>query len=95
MLGGIVEPVLSLTDLAVVGNSGSDNLSAVAAVGIAGSLISSLVWIFAQMKSAISAVVSQAYGSLRMRMMSSLIPQMIYFNAVVGIIAMVGTILGF
>jgi len=98
MLGGIVEPVLSLTDLAVVGNIGYDgfsesneNLSAVAAVGIAGSLISALVWIFAQMKSAISAVVSQAYGSMRMRVMASLIPQMIYFNAIVGVIAMLGT----
>lgn len=98
MLGGIVEPVLSLTDLAVVGNIGYDhfgesneNLSAVAAVGIAGSLISALVWIFAQMKSAISAVVSQAYGSMRMRVMASLIPQMIYFNAIVGVLAVLGT----
>src|SRR5690554_2214417 len=100
MLGGIVEPVLSLTDLAVVGNIGYDsfvdsneNLSAVAAVGIAGSLISALVWIFAQMKSAISAVVFQAYGSFRMRNMASLIPQMIYFNAVAGVIAMFATLL--
>lgn len=98
LFGGIVEPVLSLTDLAVVGNIGYDefnqsneNLSAVAAVGLAGSLISALVWIFAQMKSAISAVVSQAYGALRMRVMASLIPQMIYFNMIVGVIAMLGT----
>ncbi len=98
MLGGIVEPVLSLTDLAVVGNIGSqsfdatnENLSAVAAVGLAGSMLSALVWIFAQMKSAISAVVSQAYGALRMRTVASLIPQMIYFNAIVGVIAMLGT----
>ena len=98
LFGGIVEPVLSLTDLAVVGNIGYDefnptneNLSAVAAVGLAGSLISALVWIFAQMKSAISAVVSQAYGAFRMRVMASLIPQMIYFNMIVGVIAMFGT----
>lgn len=98
LFGGIVEPVLSLTDLAVVGNIGYDefsetneNLSAVAAVGLAGSLISALVWIFAQMKSAISAVVSQAYGAFRMRVMASLIPQMIYFNMIVGVIAMLGT----
>ncbi|MEX2484909.1 MAG: MATE family efflux transporter [Brumimicrobium sp.] len=98
LLGGIVEPVLSLTDIAVVGNIGYDefndsnqNLSSVAAVGLAGSLISALVWIFAQMKSAISAVVSQAYGALRMRIMASLIPQMIYFNMIVGIMAMVST----
>jgi Na+-driven multidrug efflux pump len=99
MLGGIVEPVLSLTDLAVVGNIGNasvdsakDNLTAVAAVGLAGSVLSALVWIFAQMKSAISAVVSQAFGSVRMRNVASLIPQMIYFNTLVGLIAMFGTL---
>ena len=100
MLGGIVEPVLSLTDLAVVGNIGNssfdatnENLSAVAAVGLAGSVLSALVWIFAQMKSAISAVVSQAYGAGRMRTVGSLIPQMIYFNGIVSVIAMFGTML--
>lgn len=89
---------MSLTDIAVVGNIGYDefsgsneNLSAVAAVGIAGSLISAMVWIFAQMKSAISAVVSQSYGALRMRVMASLIPQMIYFNLLVGFLAMMAT----
>lgn len=98
MLGGIVEPVLSLTDLAVVGNIGNDqfdptheNLSTVAAVGLAGSVLSALVWIFAQMKSAISAVVSQAFGAGRMNTVASLIPQMLYFNALVSIVAMVGT----
>lgn len=92
MLGGIVEPVISLTDIAVVGNIGYDtineskeNLSAVAAVGLAGGLISALIWIFAQMKSAVSAKVSQAYGSNRMQDMASLIPQMLYFNIVAGI----------
>ena len=99
LLGGIVEPVLSLTDIAVVGNisatdfSDSQNLSAVAAVGIAGSLLSALIWIFAQMKSAISAIVSQAYGAHRMKVIATLVPQMIYFNAFVGIIALFATYL--
>src|SRR5690554_2403286 len=98
MLGGIVEPVLSLTDIAVVGNIGYEtieesqqNISAVAAVGLAGSLTSALVWIFAQMKSAISAKVSQAYGSNRMEDMSTLIPQMLYFNIIVGVGALLAT----
>ena len=98
MFGGIVEPVMSLTDIAVVGNIGYEsfeesqrNISAVAAVGLAGSLISALVWIFAQMKSAISAKVSQAYGSNRMEDMSTLIPQMLYFNIIVGVGALLAT----
>lgn len=99
LVGGIVEPVLSLTDLAVVGNIGADdfsiandNLSAVAAVGLAGSLLSALVWIFAQMKSAISAIVSQAFGAKRMKVIATLVPQMLYFNVIVGVIAMLLTL---
>ena len=94
LFGGIVEPILSLTDIAVVGNiervenySSDHTISAVAAVGIAGSLLSALVWIFAQMKSAISAVVSQAFGAHRMRAMATLIPQMIFFNIAVSLVA--------
>ncbi len=96
MLGGVMEPVLSLTDIAVVGNIGYDsfsesneNITAVAAVGLAGSLLSSIIWIFAQIKSAISALVSQAYGSSNMGKMATLIPQMIYFNLSVGIVTMI------
>lgn len=91
-----MEPVLSLTDIAVVGNIGYDsfsesneNITAVAAVGLAGSLLSSIIWIFAQIKSAISALVSQAYGSSNMGKMATLIPQMIYFNLSVGIVTMI------
>lgn len=100
LLGGIVEPFLSLTDLAVVGNIGYDtivdqnkNLSAVAAVGLSGSLLSALVWVFAQMKSAVSALVSQAYGANRMKRVATLIPQVLYFNLVVGALAMFLTFL--
>jgi putative MATE family efflux protein len=98
LLGGIVEPILSLTDIAVVGNidssvslESSNTISAVAAVGIAGSLLSALVWVFAQMKSAISAVVSQAFGAHRMKAMATLIPQMLLFNILVSMIATLAT----
>src|SRR5699024_3989020 len=60
-------------------------ISAVAGVGIAGGLISAMVWICAQVKSAITAIVAQAYGANRMERVSTLIPQMIYFNLIVGL----------
>lgn len=95
MVAGIIEPVLSLTDMAVVGNIPSsslgivdENLSAVAAVGIAGSLISTLIWIFAQLKSASSAIVSQRYGAQEMEKVETLIPQILFFGFCCGILAL-------
>jgi Na+-driven multidrug efflux pump len=91
VFGGIVEPVLSLTDIAVVGNISSigsnESLTSLAAVGLAGSLISALLWIFAQVKSAISAIVSKAYGAKNLNSIATLIPQMILFNVLLGIFA--------
>lgn len=92
MVGEVVEPLISLTDLAIVGNMKNGNtLSAVAAVGIAGSLLSTLIWVFAQMKSAVSAVVSQAFGGNRMKETETLIPQMIGFNLLIGTAAAILT----
>lgn len=91
IFGGIVEPILSLTDIAVVGNIPSNNpnltITSLAAVGLAGSLISALLWIFAQVKSAISALVSKAVGANNINSVATLIPQMILFNLGLGILA--------
>lgn len=98
LIAGIVEPVLSLTDLAIVGQidyealgANSDNQSTIAAVGLAGSLLSALIWVFAQTKSAISAIVSRALGANKLDEMRTLIPQLLIFNISVGIIATVST----
>lgn len=97
IFGGIVEPILSLTDIAVVGNISSSNVdssqsvTSLAAVGLAGSLISALLWIFAQVKSAISAIVSKAYGAKNLNSVATLVPQMILFNIFLGLLAFVLT----
>ena len=43
IISGIAEPLLSLTDTAIVGNIPNDSINALAAVGIAGSFISAIV----------------------------------------------------
>ncbi|WP_420571088.1 MATE family efflux transporter [Kordia sp.] len=63
LIAGIAEPLLSITDTAVVGNVKIDATEALAAVGIAGAFISMLVWVFGQTRSAISALVSQYLGA--------------------------------
>lgn len=63
LISGIAEPLLSLTDTAVVGNVQLNATEALSAVGIAGAFISMLVWVFGQTRSAISALVSQYLGA--------------------------------
>jgi len=63
LIAGVAEPLLSITDTAVVGNVDMDATEALAAVGIAGAFISMLVWVFGQTRSAISALVSQYLGA--------------------------------
>jgi putative MATE family efflux protein len=63
LISGIAEPLLSITDTAVVGNVQLNATEALSAVGIAGAFISMLVWVFGQTRSAISALVSQYLGA--------------------------------
>ena len=47
-IAGIAEPLLSITDTAIVGNIPVDGLESLAAAGIVGSFLSMLIWILGQ-----------------------------------------------
>ncbi len=80
IVSGIAEPLLSITDTAIVGNVEVNPTEALAAVGIAGSFISAIVWILAQTRSAISAIVAQYLGAKRTDEIRNLPAQIIYIN---------------
>ncbi|WP_424492682.1 MATE family efflux transporter [Salinimicrobium sp. GXAS 041] len=80
IIAGIAEPLISLTDIAVIGNVEENSIEALAAAGIVGSFLSAIIWIVAQTKTAISAIVSQHLGASRLHAVKTLIPQAIYFN---------------
>ena len=80
IIAGIAEPLLSITDTAIVGNIPINPTEALAAVGISGSFISALVWILAQTRSAISAIVSKYLGSKKLDEIASLPAQIITIN---------------
>ncbi len=80
IISGIAEPLLSITDTAIVGNININPTEALAAVGIAGSFISAIVWILAQTRSAISAVIAQYFGAGRLQEISRLPAQIIGIN---------------
>jgi len=80
IIAGIAEPLISLTDIAVIGNVDKNSIEALAAAGIVGSFLSAIIWIVAQTKTAISAIVSQHLGANRLHAVKTLIPQAIFFN---------------
>lgn len=80
IIAGIAEPLISLTDIAVIGNVEENSIEALAAAGIVGSFLSAIIWIVAQTKTAISATVSQHLGANRLHAVKTLIPQTIFFN---------------
>lgn len=92
IISGIAEPLLSITDTAIVGNINVNPTEALAAVGIAGSFISAIVWILAQTRSAISAVIAQYFGAGRLKEISQLPAQIIGINVMLSLFIYVLTV---
>ncbi|QHI37607.1 DNA-damage-inducible protein F [Kordia antarctica] len=77
LIAGIAEPLLSITDTAVVGHIDINATEALSAVGIAGAFISMLVWVFGQTRNAISALISQYLGANKLEQIKTLPAQAI------------------
>ena len=86
IVAGIAEPVLSITDTAIVGNIPEYGLESLAAVGIVGSFLSMLIWILGQTRSAISAIIAQYYGAGKLSEITSLPAQAISLNVGISIL---------
>ncbi|NQX86985.1 MAG: MATE family efflux transporter [Flavobacteriaceae bacterium] len=78
LISGVTEPILSITDTAIVGNINSNATESLAAVGIVGAFISMLIWVFGQTRSAISSIVSQYLGANKIDEVKNLPAQAIY-----------------
>lgn len=72
LIAGIAEPLLSITDTAIIGNMESNATESLAAVGIVGAFISMLVWVFGQVRSAISSIISQYVGAHKLEEVNDL-----------------------
>ncbi len=81
IISGIAEPVISLVDTAFVGRLGTADL---AAVGIASSFFLLVVWVLAQTRSAVLAVVARYFGAGRLSEVQGLVPIAIWMNFVLG-----------
>lgn len=82
IIAGIAEPVIALVDTAFVGRLGTADL---AAVGIGSSFFLLVVWVLAQTRSAVLAVVARYYGAQRVHEVKDLVPIAIWMNILLGI----------
>ncbi|WP_297760456.1 MATE family efflux transporter [uncultured Muriicola sp.] len=91
-IAGIAEPILSITDTAIVGNIPVNGLESLAAVGIVGAFLSMLIWILGQTRSAISAIISQYLGAGKLQQVANLPAQAICLNLLLSVLILVATI---
>lgn len=92
IISGIAEPLLSITDTAIVGNIQTNPTEALAAVGIAGSFIAAIVWILAQTRSAISAIIAQYFGAGELDRILQLPAQIIAINVALSLFIYMTTV---
>jgi len=82
IVAGISEPILSLTDAAIVGHVPINATESLAAVGIVSSFLSMLIWVLGQSRSAMSSIISQYLGANKLTEVYNLPAQAI---AIVGL----------
>jgi len=77
LIAGVAEPLLSTTDLAIVGNIENNATESIAAIGIVGAFLSMLIWVFGQTRSGISSIISQYVGANKLEEVKNLPAQAI------------------
>ncbi|MBR9846299.1 MAG: MATE family efflux transporter [Algicola sp.] len=91
LIAGVAEPILSLTDTAIIGNVDYNAAESLAAVGIVGTFISMLIWVLGQTRSAISSIVSQHLGANKLDHVKNLPAQAIFIITSLSILIIITT----
>jgi len=91
LISGVSEPILSITDTAIVGNMSLNATESLAAVGIVGAFISMLIWVLGQTRSAISSIVSQHLGANQLDKVRNLPAQAIFIITSISILIIITT----
>ncbi|PSG90476.1 MATE family efflux transporter [Aurantibacter aestuarii] len=91
LIAGISEPILSLTDAAVVGNVVVNPVESLAAVGIVSTFLSMLIWVLGQTRSAISSLLSQALGANNLENLKDLPAQAIFIITSLSVLIIIAT----
>ena len=91
LIAGVSEPILSLTDAAIIGNVDFNATESLAAVGIVSTFLSMLIWVFGQTRSAISSIVSQYLGAKKLDEVKNLPAQAIFIITALSILIILAT----
>jgi len=77
LIAGIAEPLISITDTAIIGNIDFNAKESLGAIAIVGSFLSMLIWVFAQTRSAVSSIISTYLGAHKLEEVKTLPAQAI------------------
>ena len=91
IIAGISEPILSLTDAAIVGHISVNATESLAAVGVVTAFLSMLIWVLGQSRSAISSIISQYLGANKLEEVKNLPVQAIAIILMLSLIICLGT----
>ena len=91
LIAGIAEPLISITDTAIIGNIDFQAKESLGAVAIVGSFLSMLIWVFAQIRSAVSAIISQYLGAGKLEEVKTLPAQAIVIVVGISMLIILGT----
>ena len=72
LIAGIAEPLISITDTAIIGNIDYNAKESLGAIAIVGSFLSMLIWVFAQTRSAVSSIISTYLGANKLEKVKTL-----------------------
>lgn len=91
LIAGIAEPIISATDLAIIGNLPEHSAEAASAVGLVSVFLNLLIWTLGQSRSAISSIISQYLGGGKLDEVKNLPIQAIVLILVISVIVLGGT----
>ncbi len=91
LISGVSEPILSLTDLAVIGNIDLNATESLGAVGIVTTFMSMLIWVLGQTRSSISSIISQYLGANNLEAVKNLPAQAIFLITSLSLLIIIGT----
>jgi putative MATE family efflux protein len=91
LISGVSEPLLSLTDAAIVGNIEFNATESLAAVGIVSTFLSMLIWVLGQTRSAISSIISQYLGADKLEEVKNLPAQAIFLITSLSVVIIIST----
>ena len=86
LIAGIAEPIISATDLAIIGNLPEHSVEAASAVGIVVFFLNFLIWTLGQSRSAISSIISQYLGAGKLEEVKNLPMQAMLIVFVISVI---------